>query len=470
MSDSLGSYIEKISENVLEASFSNFDQALLENAKKRIIDLTGCLICGAYAPGNLALVNLVKSWGGNKESTILIHGGKVPAHNAAMLNSIMARSFDYEAVGAYVEGVELASHISGTTVMTALTLGEARDIDGKELITALLIGDDIACRLLASSGFGFTLGWDGNGTVNAFGATAIAGRLLGLTKKQMQNAFGIVLNQLGGSFQNIWDGTLCFKLPQGLSARNGIVSAELSKSGWNGPKDALFSKFGYFHLFTEGCNNPDILIKDLGKKYYTEGTLKPYPCCRANHAAIDCAIDIVNKHNLCFKNLQEADQVDEIILTVPSRVRNMFVGQPFEIRDILQADAAFNIRYCVANVLVRGSISLQHFQEEEIKDPLVKKIADKIAVKEFEDFEQKKISASLKIIMGNDEALYAEVDVPRGNPVHKPLSKEEIKDKFFSNVEFSRTISRKKAEEIINLIENLEKVDHIIKLSSLLVT
>jgi len=237
MTKNSADYIENISENILNTNFENFDQAILENVKKRIIDVVGCLISGANAPGNLALIDLVRSWGGSKDATILVHGGRGPAHNVAMVNSIMARSFDFEAVMTFVDGVNIPSHISGTTVMTALTLGEQKEINGRELITALLVGEGLACRLLAATGFGFTKGWDCIGTVNTFGVTAIAGRLLGLTKNQIQNSFGIALNQLAGSLQNIWDGTICFKLPQGLSARNGIFSAELAKVGWNGPKE-----------------------------------------------------------------------------------------------------------------------------------------------------------------------------------------------------------------------------------------
>ena len=168
----------------------------------------------------------------------------------------MARSFDFEPVSPLVDGVSCPGHISGTTIPTAFTLAEMVNASGKELITALLVGDDTAARILAGSGFGFALGWDGVGTVNTFGVTATAGRLFGLDKLQLRNAFGIALNQLGTTFQSFWDGTTAFKLPQGLAARGGITSAQLAKAGWTGPEDALMSKFGYYKMFTEGCKKP----------------------------------------------------------------------------------------------------------------------------------------------------------------------------------------------------------------------
>ena len=158
------------------------------------------------------------------------------------MNCVMARSFDYEPVGIVYEGEFLASHISGTTVMTAITLGEMMNINGKELVSSLLVGDDIASRMLIASGFHLNRGWCNTGTINAVGATAIAGRLLGLNEQQIRNALGIVLSQLAGSVQNVWDGCTIFKLPQGLSARNAIFSAQLAKAGWTGPEDMLLSR------------------------------------------------------------------------------------------------------------------------------------------------------------------------------------------------------------------------------------
>jgi len=96
--------IEALSANVLDTRFQDFDHATIENAKNRIIDVLGCVIGGARAEGNGELVNLIRDWGGKEEATILVHGGKAPAHNVAMMNSIMARSFDYEALGPLVEG------------------------------------------------------------------------------------------------------------------------------------------------------------------------------------------------------------------------------------------------------------------------------------------------------------------------------------------------------------------------------
>jgi 2-methylcitrate dehydratase PrpD len=453
--------IEKLAANVPETRFENFGADTLEKTKLRIIDTVGCLIGGSGDTGNPELVGLLRDEGGKEEATILVHGGKVPAANAALVNSVMARSFDFEPVSPLVDGVNTPGHVSGTTVPTVISMAEAVDASGREMITALLIGDDIAARLLAASGFGFTLGWDGTGTVNAFGATAIAGRLLGLDKLQMRNAFGIVLNQVGSTFQIIWDGTTAFKLPQGISARAGVFSAQLAKAGWTGPEDALFSKFGYYKMFTEGCQKPEYLSRNLGEVYYADGTIKPYPCCRIPHAAIDCALAIIRKHKI------GADDIKKVNLELAQGGIDHICGSPFKIGAFPHGNAAFSYRYAVATAFVHGSVKPEHFTEEAIRDPRTAIFIEKIKLtpSAYVKFEMAKVTVTL-----NDGREFTEsCDAVKGDPRGNPMSKDEIIAKFWTNVEFCGRISKEKASELLRMLQNLEKLDSARKLIPLLV-
>jgi len=151
-----GTITEAMAANVLETRFENLDDATVEHTKSRIIDISGCMIAGANAPGNLALIDLVRDWEGKKQATILVHGGKATVHDAAMVNSIMARSFDFDPSGAVVGDtsiprVAVPCHISATTVPTGITLGEMTGVNGKELITATLVGDDVAARVVSAA-------------------------------------------------------------------------------------------------------------------------------------------------------------------------------------------------------------------------------------------------------------------------------------------------------------------------------
>src|SRR4030042_657640 len=288
--------IDTLSENIFNARFEDINQETVDNTKKRILDVMGEMIGAVNASGNNAMVKMVEEWGGKKESTIIGYGVKGPIPNVAMVNCILCRSFDWEPLVVIIDDKRYPSHTSCTTVPTAITVGESRGISGKELITALVVGDDLAARLSGANehpwnmsmenrmGFTTTSQKAGSGgalgSVTAFGATAIAGRIQGLTPNQMKNAFGIALDGSGGGGGGLWDGATTFKLFQGTSARNGIVAAQLARGGWFGGIDPLFGERGGF-FGPRGCDHPEVLTRDLGKKIYVEVVFTPYSGGRA---------------------------------------------------------------------------------------------------------------------------------------------------------------------------------------------
>jgi 2-methylcitrate dehydratase PrpD len=462
--------IEELVDNILGTRYDSFDEEVVNSAKKRVIDVIGCLIGGANAPGCSMITDLlISEYGGNAQATVLVHGGKVPAQNAAMLNCIMARSYDFEVCCACVDDSVFPSHISATTVPTALSLAEQKSLSGGELITALILGDDIASRVTAASDFSFDVGWDTTGTINVFGSVAIAGRLLGLNREQLLNAFGIALNEMAGSFQGIWDGVHCFKLYQGFSARAGIFAAQLASRGFTGVKDPLLGKYGYFSLYCPTYHT-DILNKDLGEKFYAEATFKPYPGCRCDHSAIDATLKLVQQHNI------EVNNIEQVTVGVSPSFLDMFVGQAFELGEVPQISAAFNLRYHVANALVRKSMKLEHFTEELVRDPKVVNLAKRIelipevsqASTVAVDFEKTQ-RATVKVKTRNGKEFFASVDIPKGDPIHNPLSEEEIKEKFRTNVAFSDTVGKENAEKALNMLDDLQDVTDVSEIIMLLV-
>lgn len=455
------SVIAELIRNVLDTPFERFDLAETESARAKLIDVVGCMIGGANAPGCSMLIELVQEWGGKQEGLILAHGIKVPMHNAALVNSVMARSYDFEPTGPLVAGKSTPAHLSGTTVPAAITVAEQIGASGKDLLTALIVGDDIASRIIAASNLDVDSGFDSTGTVNAFGATAIAGRLLRLSEQQMLNAFGIVLNQFAGTFQNIFDAVHSFKLPQGLAAQAGIFSAKLAQKGFTGARDPLLSKYGYFALYCKSYQL-DMLTKDLGKHYYMDNTCKPYPCCRSNHAAIECVLKILQSHPIMV------DNVHEIVVDITQRTRDFAVGQPFKIREVPQIDAAFSIQYNIANALLRKGTRLEHFTEEYVRDERITELVHKIRLTATTSPETP-LGAGVTIRMKQGDEYHARVDMPKGHGVLTPLSYAEKKAKFFANVRFSKMISTGKAEQALELMENLEEVENVTEIFKLLV-
>ena len=171
--------------------------------------------------------DMAKAWGGTEQASIFNYGDKVPAHVAAFVNSLQLRSFDFEAIDAEGFLTRWPAHVTSTTVPAALALAEWKAMSGKDFLLAMLLGDDMACRLTEATRFDPLGCFDGNGTANCLGATAIASKALGLGAEQTLAAFGIALNMAGrahaehAGLLDLQAGERPVRLPRHLRRRNG---------------------------------------------------------------------------------------------------------------------------------------------------------------------------------------------------------------------------------------------------------
>jgi 2-methylcitrate dehydratase PrpD len=455
--------VEELAGNIIDTKFETFSDDVIDAAKKRVLDVVGCIIGGANAPGNSKMLDLVREWGGAKQATILLHGDKVPLPHAAMMNSLMARSFDFEATGPEPEGENagrMAGHVPSTTEPTALSVGEYKGSTGKEMIAAVVLGGDLAARIAVADDFSFHTCFELTGTANAFGATALTARLYGFSAPQLVNAFGLLMNQMAGTFQNLWDGVEAFKLPGALAARNGVMSVELAKRGFTAIKDPLLSLRGYFPQYCKNAH-PENAAKDLGKVFYVKAQHKMHPSCYGNHNPIECGLEIIRQHEY------NPEDILSVTLDVPFFTYNRFLNQPFVTGDS-QQKALFNIPYGVASVLLRKAERIEYYTDEFITDPKVIELAGKVAlVATLPDDNSHAVRMTVKMKDGREFSAYR--DYPKGW-LKDPSSMDEIKGKFWRNVEFAGTVSKKNAEKAVAMIEHLEDVDNVSKITKLLVS
>lgn len=465
--DNHDSAIEKWAVHATNTDFDDLDEGYIQHAKNRIIDIVGCIIGGVRSPGSQILATLARTWGFGERCSLIIERGRgcrVPAHTAAMVNGILARSFDFGVLIPCVEGRLYDAHLSETTVPTALAVSEAWHRSGREMITALIVGDDIASRLIAASNYAAGLNWDSTGTVNRFGAVATAGYLLRLDPDQMKNAFGIILDQLSGSFQSINDRVHSFRLSQGMSGRDGVVAAELASVGWLGSRDPLVGRYGYFNLFCSDPHDTRILTKDLGKAYYADSIFKPYPCCRQMHIFIDCALKIVDEN----KNLSAKD-IDSVVVKTSSRVARGPLNAPFAAGQFPLGSAMFSIAYNVANVLLRKEVNLVHYTEEFINNADIKDLSDRVRIISDDIRDEDSLDlAEITVRTKDDHELVGSVHYARGHPFFKSLSQQEIEEKFMRNLAFSQIVPAARGKELLNLLGRLEEVDDIGRVAKLI--
>jgi len=86
------------SKMVTNLRYEDIPPQAVEATKTDILDTLSTTLAGSSAEGTQELIDQVKYWGGREESSILVHGSKVPSPEAALVNSQMAHARDYDDV------------------------------------------------------------------------------------------------------------------------------------------------------------------------------------------------------------------------------------------------------------------------------------------------------------------------------------------------------------------------------------
>lgn len=446
----------KVIDYVHSTTFDEIPEEPLKTIKNMVLDVLGTSVAGAEEAGVEALREFYTGLEGKKEATILIHGGKMPAHDAALINSVMARALDFE--NAMAPGF----HPGASAVPTALAGAElAGGCSGKDFLTALALGVEIASRLnLSEAGYD---GLDPTGVVGVFETTVIASRILKLEPKEIWNALALAFNRAGASLQANVDASLAVRVIQGWVSQSGITCARLARLGITGPENFLEGVYGYFHLYAKDTLDPKTVVGEFGERFDLQKVVfKKYPCCGMNQGPTEFILNMMKEHNLA------PQEVEKIDVTVPPYCYKL-VGHPFRVGDNPRVNAQFSIQYCLANALMRGSPKLQHFEESNVKDPKIMELAQRVYVTADATLDQRGHTAlDMKVSMKGGGVHQGSVDIAIGFPGN-PLSQEEHEQRFWDCIEYApRSLPRNRAKEFISLISRLEEVEDVRSLVDLL--
>lgn len=454
---------EAIVAMIARTRFEDLPAGAVKATKRRVLDLMGCAIGGAGAQGNAALVEVLKSQGNAPQSSLIGYAGKLSAANAALANAIISRSYDFEVMTTVVAGMIMPSHTSPTTVMTALAVAEREHRSGAEFLTALTLGDDLVARALGGAGFDFGKGWDAASVHAGLGSAIIAAKLMGLERQQIGDALGMSVNLMGGTIQAAWEGSTDFKLPQGMAARNGVMSAELAAAGWTGMVDALQAPWGFYKQFTSGCANPHVLTDDLGQIFYAEEYFKPYPACAATHGAIETAMALRERQDF---NLAD---VARVTVRLPAGMLTNFCIKPYEARRFPHCDAIFSYRFQVANALMHGITRQEHYADDRLLAPELSDLTSRIDLAPLGQSDGWAGAGGACVIsaeMKDGRTLDQPLEKLSRHPRVRPSTDDEIVAKFYQQVEFASF--KGPADKIVEMVDRLDQSPDIGELVGLI--
>ncbi len=437
------------------------DRAVVSAIKTNILDTLSCALAGSSAPAIAEVTGLVREWGGAPQADMFVFGGKYPAHHAAWANAGMSHARDYDDTH---DAAVL--HAGVSSVPAALAAGQLRGgLSGAEMIAAVTAGIETTCRLgiatrldLIESGFIYT------SLLGYFGATAAAGRALGLTESEMLNAFGIVYSSVAGNHQVTRDASLMKRLQPGLAAQAAVVAVQLARRGIRGAQHVFEGADGFFRVYLRNHVDADEVRKGLGQRWELLNLgYKPYPCCRAVHTAADATA-------LARARAQRPASDIETIrvgVTAPG-YQKVCVPEAVRAAPRTIVEAQFSIPYAVAATWIDGTLRMNHFTNDGLRRRDILDLAARVAAYVDQDMDRDWgrfiTPAAVTVQFRDGQTMQARVDYPKGHP-RNPMTEAEFAAKAADCASFAdRSLAPDTAERLTATTARLETAPDIAEL------
>lgn len=452
---------EVMGEYLAQLRFEDLPKDVIERARLTLLDSIGCALGAGRQRSIIILEDFILSREGYGKSIVFGSKNKTSLTGAILLNASRADALEFSDVNKLAGG-----HPGCMVVPTAINAAEEYGASGKDLLLAIVIGYEAHRLAIPLYPQAFRNGIHLVMFGGTLGSCAVAGKIIGLVSEEMSHALGICGVVPVAPFEPCRVGGHSKDLYTGWAAMTGTNAALLAKSGFKGTNTLFEGELGLYRALG-AKKDPTTAIEDLGKEWViSKSCVKPHASCRFTHSSADAALAITNDRVI---NSEEIEHITITTDTIPYQL-----NRGPEPRDAI--DARFSIPFVFATALLnKRLIEIEDFSDTNLKDERITRLAKKVEVRldraldslypeppEGKGFR----TAIVEILLKDGSRIGERVDYPKGDPAN-PVSWEEVKNKFRAQAQ--RALSRSQIDETISLIEDVEQIDEIGSITSLLV-
>jgi 2-methylcitrate dehydratase PrpD len=400
---------ERLASFVAEARSDALPPPVIHQAKRSVMNIIAAALSGCRDPAVESALATLAQFSGGQQATLLGRHERIDALSAAFLNAAAANVLDF-----CDTHVPTAIHPTAPILPALLALAELKPVSGRDLLGALVLGQEVACRIgLAISPSHYNRGWHITATCGVFGAAAGCGKLLGLSAAQTVWALGSAATQAAGLCECL--GTPAKSVGVGNAARNGLLAALLAQQNFSGPAEPLDGAQGYFHALAEA---PDLsrLTDGLDQSWeILKTSYKPYPCGFVMHAVLDCVLDWRRANpNIAVESVQVTG--NPLLGIRTDRPRISTSGQ-----------SQVSVQHAVAAALITGKAGIAQFSQACVNDPAVAALRGKVEVRRDEKIATVASAVEIKTADGQVYKLWQ--GAARGSD-DNPMSDADLEDKL----------------------------------------
>lgn len=458
-------YTQKLADYAVDLKYENIPEEVIERAKMLTLHTLGVALAAKPIELSDSAVKIAEAANGGKggESSVWLGGNQLSMASAAFANGTLADMLDWE-------DCAWGGHPNAGAIPVAMAVAEGLKKDGKSYLEAVVAGLEVYQRVSMAvqpaDDFDHSQGW-AIANWQIFAASTPAAKLMGLTKEQMNQAFGMsVLYAKMPS--NLQQGTMsnAYHYEYGITSQNGVLAAMGAKEGVANLKDCFDIPYAYCEQLTKAVDR-SWLNRGLNENFYMMDVLvKHWPANMWVQTPVEMVLDMVKENSI------NPDDIEEIIVNPPTQYRMHFYEDGFE----SLMEAQFSIPYVIAAALIDPNPGPNWYTEEKFNDPKIIEYGKKVKAgpdKEdtllecFHVFQQGSHPKKTVTIKMKDGTVYEKTQrTHKGHPLDM-LTREEFCDLFRREASFALT--PEKTEKLMDFILHLENVNDMSKIHDLLV-
>lgn len=393
---------------------------VVDYTKLLVFDGIGTLVAATHplVTSSAGIGAFATAHGGPGRATLIGQAAKVDVVNAVLANGTRGYAVDMEP-----HHPEAILHPIAVMVPTALALSEAFGRSGRDFITAVATGCEIAYRVSMAMNPKelYARGFHPSAVCGAFGAAAAAAVLLRLDPEQTTRALGLAGLQASGLMA--WEDDPredARPFQMGMAARNGVTAALLAKGGFGGPDRIFDGGHNVLRAFSR-ISTGGPLVDGLGEKWdgVMELAVKPYSCVSFLHPALDALGSLIAKRDIA------SSDVKDIQLRFAESGCHCVDDNP------LKSHCA---QYVLPVRLARGELRFTDlFEDLRQSNDEVARLAKRTSVAhdqgEFEELFPDFYVGEITLTLTDGTKISERSDIARGYP-EAPLSAGEVEAKF----------------------------------------
>src|SRR5215510_14976550 len=442
----MGQAIEALATFAAGTPWEAVPKGIQAHAKLVLLDTLGVILAGSMQPEVAAARMRLVAVGGRGATAYAPGAPTSDPRTAAFLNGLAGRSIEL------CEGHRYVSCQGAVQALpTALACGEWLQRSGRETLSALIFGYEVAARL----GAAVTLRRlaHQNGQAPLLGAVGAGARVHGLTGDQTSRALriGAVLILTPG-YTNAVAGATALNVAGGMSGFAGALAPELALAGVAAQPNAIEEAFG--QLVGEGFR-PEAVTEELGQRWeIARNYFRLRACCNPIYSALDALEDILGEVR------PDPAAIERIDVATYRFAANMREPNP-----VNYFAAKYSLPHAAAALVLRGNAGYHAFTEEAVRDPAIATIRRRVAVREdpaLNEHVPRLKPARVTVTLTDGRQITRLRESARGD-FHEPYREDEVRAKFreLAGVVLSpRAVTR--VEELVARLDELPRLSELV--------